>query len=673
MPRKSLHSSINKLSYKSLFIILFFLLISIVVLWKFVLSNHKVSAAWWNDGWNYRKAISISNTSGSNLTDFQISVSIGTSALIASGKMQSDCDDIRVTDINGNLVPYWIETNGLNACNQANSVIWVKTTSLPTSDSTLYLYYGNPSAENTSNGNNVFIFFDDFNNSNIDTNKWKVSGSMLSISGNRLRADRANGTGSLFSKNTFPRPFVLDYDFYPTQYPSGWEGSYHGTISFGTYNTSYQTEHAWIPHGGGGNSYCGLCDDGGCYHGSIVNPLSVGNTLYKESMQIQSLISGPQGVIVYSNRRDDNTGSQASGTAYTAATTGNDPLYIGVNEYGGNITDDFEWDNWRVRKYTSIEPTITLQSEEVGGGPIAYWKFDEGGGTTIYDSTTNQNNGVLSGGTLPTWTSEDQCISEKCLSFPGANSNIAIIDNNLLKPSQITISGWVKINQSKNQYIINKGDGSGTGAGYNVYIYSNNRLAFWFYNGAGNLILIDTGANSIQLNNWYFFEATYDGINSKIYLNGVLKNTSSNTSGFTEKNTSLNINNNSLNGFLDDVKIYPYARTADQIKQDYNSRGSLKGTSANLGSAASDNNLSEGLVGYWKMDEGIGTTIADFSDNNITGTFTGVLCRLVYWKIWSWNELQWQPIMSFIPDTNNHSRHWLTIYCFMFGQNIMPD
>src|SRR5574344_1252946 len=130
MPRKSLHSSINNLSYKSLLIILFFLLISIVVLWKFVLPNHKVEASWWNDGWNYRKAVSISNTSGSNLTDFQISLSIGTSALIASGKMQSDCDDIRITDINGNLLPYWVEPTGPNSCNQTTDTkVWIKNSS----------------------------------------------------------------------------------------------------------------------------------------------------------------------------------------------------------------------------------------------------------------------------------------------------------------------------------------------------------------------------------------------------------------------------------------------------------------------------------------------------------------------------------------------------------------
>jgi hypothetical protein len=96
-------------------IILFFLLIGIVILARFVLPKNKIAAAWWNDGWNYRKAISISNSSGNPLSDFQVSLAIGTSQLIVEGKMQTDCGDIRITDISGNLLPIWIEAGSCNS------------------------------------------------------------------------------------------------------------------------------------------------------------------------------------------------------------------------------------------------------------------------------------------------------------------------------------------------------------------------------------------------------------------------------------------------------------------------------------------------------------------------------------------------------------------------------
>jgi hypothetical protein len=49
--------------------------------------------------------------------------------------------------------------------------------SIPASSSTtIYIYYGNPSATSQSNGANTFIFFDDFTGTTIDTTKWVTSG-----------------------------------------------------------------------------------------------------------------------------------------------------------------------------------------------------------------------------------------------------------------------------------------------------------------------------------------------------------------------------------------------------------------------------------------------------------------------------------------------------------------
>ena len=46
---------------------------------------------------------------------------------------------------------------------------------------------------------------------------------------------------------------------------------------------------------------------------------------------------------------------------------------------------------------------------------VAYYKFDEGFGTNIYDFSPSKNNGVIAGTTLPTWQSS--CAKGKCLSI----------------------------------------------------------------------------------------------------------------------------------------------------------------------------------------------------------------------------------------------------------------
>ena len=112
------------------------------------------------DGWSYRRPITISNTGSSNLTDYQVLVTLNTQSLISSGKMRNDCGDIRFTDSNGTtLLNYWLESG----CNTTLTKIWVKVPLIPAnSTKTIYIYYGNPSATSLSNPDNTFIFFDDF-------------------------------------------------------------------------------------------------------------------------------------------------------------------------------------------------------------------------------------------------------------------------------------------------------------------------------------------------------------------------------------------------------------------------------------------------------------------------------------------------------------------------------
>jgi len=589
----------------------------------------EVSAEWFNDSWNYRQRVDISNSSGSDLTDFQVSIDIGTSALIAAGKMQSDCDDIRITDQNGNLLPYWIEENN-PGCNQVTDTkIWVKAPSLPTSGSPVYVYYGNSSATTVQNGEDVFEFFDDFNGSSIDTTKWTVTGTMLSLTGGRIRAERADGTGSIYANSTYSRPFVLDMDFYPTQYPSGWEGTYHGTIAFGTFNSSNQNEHTWVPYGGGGNSYCGLCDDGGCYHGTYVNPLRVGDTLYNISMKIQPTIAGPQGVMSYTNIPNDGIGSSVSNTVYTGATTGDDPLKIGINNYSSNTTDDFEWDNWRIRKYASSEPTATPASEEVGGGPVAYWKFDEGVGTTAYDSTSQNNTGIFL--SAPIWKNEDMCVSGKCLMFDNVDDGVSITNNNFTTLSDYTMSAWINIKGAHKNYdgtIMSSGNWNSNHWSFGVN-QANTAFKLRRWDGTN----YNTKSYTFQLNQWTHVVIVRSGSNLTYYVNGNSIGSISGTTGnLISDATNTTIGRETyasgyfaFNGLIDEPKIFPYARTEAQIKADYAAGLAGMDTSSdstvNIG-GASAKFLSDGLVGYWKFDEGVGTTSVDSSGNNNLATLS---------------------------------------------------
>ncbi len=117
--------------------------------------------------YSYKRTLTIHNDSRNGvLTDYQVLLQLNTRSLIASGKMQSDCDDIRITDSDGvTLLPYWIESG----CNSSpHTRIWVKVPSIPVgSTKKLYLYYGNGSATKYSNATNTLEFYEDFNGESI--------------------------------------------------------------------------------------------------------------------------------------------------------------------------------------------------------------------------------------------------------------------------------------------------------------------------------------------------------------------------------------------------------------------------------------------------------------------------------------------------------------------------
>jgi len=74
------------------------LLVILIPITYLVLKNPKeAEAAWFNDDWGYRVKTIISNA-GSAQTNFQVSITLDTATAITAGKMQSDCDDIRITN-----------------------------------------------------------------------------------------------------------------------------------------------------------------------------------------------------------------------------------------------------------------------------------------------------------------------------------------------------------------------------------------------------------------------------------------------------------------------------------------------------------------------------------------------------------------------------------------------
>ena len=120
----------------------------------------------------YRRAIAIHENSGEDLCDYQVNLTVDTAELIKEGKMRQDCGDIRFKYYNSTSgeegeISYWIESG----CGSEDTRIWIKVPFIQANGTaTVYMHYGNLSGVSESNGSAVFEFFDDFEDPSTLTN-----------------------------------------------------------------------------------------------------------------------------------------------------------------------------------------------------------------------------------------------------------------------------------------------------------------------------------------------------------------------------------------------------------------------------------------------------------------------------------------------------------------------
>src|SRR3989344_5519282 len=100
----------------------------------------KTSAAWFDDSWSYRQRIPIDTHTAAE-TNVYNEMSVDT-ATLTTDKLQADCDDLRFTKENGEILPYFI----VSGCDSATTVINVGFDTMPIAPFNIYMYYGNPQA-----------------------------------------------------------------------------------------------------------------------------------------------------------------------------------------------------------------------------------------------------------------------------------------------------------------------------------------------------------------------------------------------------------------------------------------------------------------------------------------------------------------------------------------------
>ncbi|MHC4061167.1 MAG: LamG domain-containing protein, partial [Planctomycetota bacterium] len=271
-----------------------------------------------------------------------------------------------------------------------------------------------------------------------------------------------------------------------------------------------------------------------------------------------------------------NGAEEAQGALGATPLSNDASTKIGCRQNTGDQAFDGSIDDVRIYD-AALSPTeIEQLYEEVAGGPLSHWKFDEGSGTTAYDSA-GDNDGNIYGAT---WTTGQ---IGGALDFNGVDDYVDVDDDSAFGFSQydsFSISFWTK--PQTNGMAVSKMRGSeqwdvfGYHVGWNA---SNSRFSFGIDRSRQYVTYVRTADACAPAASWYHVTAVYDNRDMKIYLNAELheSGTFGGGTGSTTPDKDLAIGARSYDwtmtsyydGVIDDMRIYDRALLPEEVEQVY--------------------------------------------------------------------------------------------------------
>jgi prepilin-type N-terminal cleavage/methylation domain-containing protein len=208
-------------------------------------------------------------------------------------------------------------------------------------------------------------------------------------------------------------------------------------------------------------------------------------------------------------------------------------------------------------------------------GLVAYWRMDEGTGSTTKDDAAS-NTGTITGAT---WRSESDCISGNCLYFDG--TDYITTPSFALSGTALTITGWVKtnLNATYMQTIFGEATSSDTVGYIWLLRYVNSNMLYFGYAQGINTYAGMSNFFTSYDNTWVYFSVVtdYSGKTVKWYRNAELIEIDgmTGTPVFPSTNRVKYLGSYSTSGsrmqlgYLDDLRIYNRLLTASEIKALY--------------------------------------------------------------------------------------------------------
>jgi prepilin-type N-terminal cleavage/methylation domain-containing protein len=201
-----------------------------------------------------------------------------------------------------------------------------------------------------------------------------------------------------------------------------------------------------------------------------------------------------------------------------------------------------------------------------GAEAAGIWNFDEGSGTTIYDTSGNSNNGTLSG--AYSWVNG---MNGKAVSFNTVG--VSVGNKTVYDSSQFTVAFWIMpnaINPSSRWYNIIMGREVYLNSGFRIALNPDGAVYFWTTESGGNIQYAST--DKTVAGQFAHVAVTYDGTKATTYINGKHAGTQTGTY-IIPTGATFRINSGGglafSNSTFDEVRYYTQSLTAQSIQKMY--------------------------------------------------------------------------------------------------------
>ncbi|MEK7609595.1 MAG: DUF4082 domain-containing protein [Patescibacteria group bacterium] len=228
------------------------------------------------------------------------------------------------------------------------------------------------------------------------------------------------------------------------------------------------------------------------------------------------------------------------------------------------------------KQVTTISPQTQIAQVSVPStsGLVGYYNLDEGTGSIANDTSGNNNTGSVNGAT---WTTGKIAGG---LNFNGTSDFISIPDNGSLDITGAgTIATWINLPViSRWNGVFAKGNVNDDGRSYNyaMEVKNDNYVVCVFGNGTISNTVTSTA--TITANQLTHVACTWDGSSFRLYINGALNTSVSQTITPAINSSPLYLgqyggNSDRLQGVLDEVRIYNRSLSNSEIQDLYNYTG----------------------------------------------------------------------------------------------------